>query len=81
MGRTRAYRRSVRNRAIAHKKRIWKSIWKEKQYIPDGKFSKAHMGCGCWLCKPWKHQYEPSRSEIRDTVRARQCIDDYLNNR
>jgi len=32
-----------------------------------GSFRKSHMGCGCWMCKPWKHGIENKYkfSEIR----------------
>ncbi|WP_035773211.1 hypothetical protein [Butyrivibrio sp. VCD2006] len=79
MGRTRAYRRDVRNRAIAHKKRIWKDIWKDEYFIPDGKFAKAHMGCGCYLCKPWKHCKELSDAQLRELDHVKQAMDDYYN--
>jgi len=43
--------------------------WKLIGWVVDeiGRFNKCHFGCGCIMCKPWKHKidkkYKPS--EIR----------------
>ncbi len=72
MGRTRAYRRDVRNRAIARKKRIWRTAFGCDWYFPDGKYSKARLGCNCWLCKPQKHCKILTAFEMRDADHVRQ---------
>lgn len=52
MYRTRSYRRDMRNRKIARKKRIDKAVhcsigpW----YDCDGKYSKGKIHCSCKMC-------------------------------
>jgi hypothetical protein len=46
--------------------------WEHKDWEPDthhkGRMRKSHFGCGCEMCKPWKHKldnkYKPS--EVRE---------------
>ena len=78
MKRTRAYRRDVRNKAIARKKRIWKDVFGNDYYLPDGKYSKARIGCNCWICKPQKHCRILTEFEKRDADHVRQCLEDYI---
>ena len=47
--RTRAYRREVRNKHIARKKRIAKRIW-GTWYKHDGMYSKGKIHCSCVMC-------------------------------
>ena len=39
----------------------WKGIWDINEL---GRLNKCHFGCGCPMCKPWKHKldkkYKPS---------------------
>ncbi|MBE5845041.1 MAG: hypothetical protein E7302_12870 [Butyrivibrio sp.] len=79
MGRTRAYRRYVRNKAIIRKKRIWRDAFGCDWYLPDGKYAKARLGCNCWMCKPQKHYYIPTMFELRDADHVRQSLEDYYN--
>ena len=51
MTRTRAYRREVRNKAIARKKRIAKQYWPHVDWYPcDGMYSKGKIHCSCKSC-------------------------------
>ena len=52
MERTRAYRRSQRNRVIARKKRIAEDITRGRVgwYNIEGKYSKGKIHCSCWMC-------------------------------
>lgn len=52
MERTRAYRRSQRNRVIARKKRIAEDITLGRVgwYNIDGKYSKGKIHCSCPMC-------------------------------
>ena len=52
--RGRAYRRYRRHLAIVHKKGLSRRLIGEDWFQVDGKYSKGHIGCGCWLCKPGK---------------------------
>ena len=78
MERNRAYRRRVRKRKITRRKRIWKEFWGSDWDIPYGKFAKYNLGCGCWLCKPWKHYNCPDKSELIEADHVKQCLDDYF---
>lgn len=49
MSRTRAYRRNVRNKAIARKKRIV-SHYGFDWYPHDGQYSKGKIHCSCKMC-------------------------------
>ena len=53
MERTRAYRRSQRNRAIARKKGAIKRIsgGRFEWYSIDGKYSKGKIHCSCQMCR------------------------------
>ena len=53
MERTRAYRRSQRNRAIARKKAAVKSFTggRFKFYCIDGKYAKGKIHCSCPMCR------------------------------
>ncbi len=79
MRRTRAYRRDERNRAIARKKRICMEAFGSPWFKFDGAYSKGHIGCNCWMCKPQKHCYIPTVFELRDADHVSQCLDDYFS--
>ena len=60
----------------AHEKRVQK---KRKDYYnhtnprKDGMLKHGHLGCGCILCKPWKHgkesKYTPNeRRKLQDEI-------------
>lgn len=51
MERTRAYRRDVRNKAIARKKGIVKRVYCSGDWYPhDGQYSKGKIHCSCKMC-------------------------------
>ena len=78
MERTRAYRRYQRRRTIRRKKgvsgRIYGMDWFQGV---DGKYSKGHIGCGCWLCKPDKRFRRPSWSDARKSAEYFRDMADY----
>ena len=53
MERTRAYRRSLRNRAITRKKATVKNftVGALEWYSADGKYSKGKIHCSCCMCR------------------------------
>lgn len=82
MGRTRSYRRDVRNKAIARKKNIAKHIYGWDYYNHDGMYSKGKIHCSCYLCAFGK--YDPNQkteSDMRKIESMDSQLDDYLNNR
>lgn len=54
--RTRAYRRDMRNRKIARKKRIVREVWNDLEwwYKFDGQYSKGKIHCSCPMCQYWR---------------------------
>lgn len=50
MSRTRAYRRYVRNKHIARKKRIVRQYHSFDWYSFDGMYSKGKIHCSCAMC-------------------------------
>jgi len=49
----RRYKSKVKQKKRASNWRAWD--WKVEEI---GKFNKCHYGCGCPLCKPWKHKWD-----------------------
>ena len=69
--RGRAYRRYQRVRSIHRKKRLSGHIYGMDWFQgTDGKYSKGHMGCGCWLCKLGKRFHQPSWRDYRKAVKG-----------
>lgn len=58
-----AYRREVRNRKIARRKRICIERDGYGWYEFDGQYSKGKIHCGCKMCKPYKGYYASSYDE------------------
>lgn len=75
--RGRANRRYQRNRAIHIKKGVSQRIYGMNWFPVDGKFSKGHIGCGCWMCKPGKRFHEPSWEDARKSEWCRKAIEEY----
>ena len=48
------------NKRIQEKRAKKWSHWDLKGADVQGKLRKTHFGCGCSMCKPWKHGKEPS---------------------
>ena len=76
MERTRAYRREVRNKAIARKKRVSKAVYHVNWFKKDGQYSKGHIGCGCPLCKYNRHYGIPLFYEVKDREYVKQCLEE-----
>jgi len=64
-----AYRRNVRNKKIAYRKRICEKHYGWAYYEYDGQYSKGKIHCGCRLCKPDKG-YQPSWRDEKKKVIA-----------
>lgn len=68
--RTRAYRREVRNKAIARKKRIVKYVYcmNDSGWYPhDGQYSKGKIHCSCPLCAFGKYD----KNQVTDSDRRK----------
>ena len=76
MKRTRAYRRYVRAKAIARKKRIVNAVYGGYWFKYDGQYSKGHIGCGCALCKYNKHYGIPLPYEAKDRAYVKEYLAD-----
>ena len=78
MFRTRSYRRDVRNKTIARKKRICRAIYGGSPhrlyetpepgywYKVDGKYAKGKIYCGCKMCKYSRHYGLPTIRDMRE---------------
>lgn len=77
--RNRAYRLYQRKRAITRKKGVSRRLYGMDWFSTDGKYSKGHIGCGCWLCKPDKRFRRPSWEDAKKSARCIQDIADYWN--
>ena len=77
MGRTRSYRRDVRNKTIARKKRICRAIYGGSPhrlyespepgywYTVDGRYAKGKIHCSCKMCTYSKTYKLPTVKEMR----------------
>ena len=81
MKKGRAYRRYRRYLAIVHKKGVSRRIYEMDWFRTDGKYSKGHIGCGCWMCKPGKRFHRPSWEDERKTAECMRDISDYKDGR
>ena len=79
MNRTRAFRRDVRNRKIAHRKRICKRAYGWDWYKHDGQYSKGKIHCSCKMCTYSKTFDLPHLYELRDREYVKEAIKDYNN--
>lgn len=59
MKRTRAWRRFQTEKVRRKRIKKWSITgWHITQEKHKGMMRKTHFGCGCSLCKPWKHKLE-----------------------
>ena len=67
MYRTKEYRMDQRQKAITRKKKIFVEVWGDKlDWLPNlGMLDKAHIGCGCGICKPTKRFGYPSGKDLK----------------
>lgn len=79
MGRTRAYRRYVRNKQILRKKNIAVHNYGFDYYEHDGQYSKGKIHCGCGICKFGKKFGLPTTRDEREKSREELLINDYYN--
>ena len=91
MARTRSYRREVRNKTIARKKRICRAIyWGSAHrlyespepgywYKVDGRYAKGKIHCSCKMCKYSRHFGIPTLRDIREESIFREAVKDYEN--
>ena len=78
MGRSKAYLREQREKAIRKKKRISHILYGTDLYEgKDGKYDKCHIGCGCGLCKPTKRFRKPSFSDQKKSDIFLRDIDEF----
>jgi len=88
MARTRSYRREVRNKTIARKKRICRAIyWGSAPklyespepgywYKVDGRYAKGKIYCGCKMCKYSRHYGLPMLYELKDREIVKQALEE-----
>lgn len=66
--RDRAWRNCQRERKITKRKRYVSAEGVKEAHL--GVLDKNHFGCGCFMCKPWKHQaYGEPRFKHSEMVR------------
>lgn len=55
----RSIRRFHSKRVQANRATYWKALgWVIEDVRNYGALKKSHFGCGCLMCKPWKHGCE-----------------------
>lgn len=86
MQRTRAYRREVRNKTIARKKRICRAIYcislggvdnPGSWYKHDGQYSKGKIHCSCKLCTYSKWYGLPTLTDMKELECLKDALKDY----
>ena len=91
MFRTRSYRREVRNKTIARKKRIcraiyWGSAHKLNEspepgywYKVDGRYAKGKIHCSCKMCTYSKYYGLPTVKDLKEREIFREALEDFLS--
>ena len=86
MSRTRSFRRDVRNRKIARKKRICRAIYGASiggvenpgaWYKHDGQYSKGKIHCSCKMCTYSKYYGLPTFHDMKEHERFKEAISNY----
>lgn len=81
MNRTRSYRREVRNKEIARKKRICLEIMGHDWYKHDGQYSKGKIHCSCKMCKYSRHFGLPTIRDEREKSIEDEALKDYYDSK
>lgn len=74
--RDRTWRREWASRKASYRMTFWENRWRylgmseEERQVFLGKSRKNHSGCGCILCKPWKHGYYIAKPSDRRRLAA-----------
>lgn len=85
MTRTRSYRREVRNKTIARKKRICRAIYGASiggfenpgaWYKHDGQYSKGKIHCSCKMCTYSKYYGIPKFKDMIDKEAVKSALKD-----
>lgn len=72
--RDKAWRRKQRNRKIVKRSKYRTAECIKEEYL--GYLDKNHYGCGCSMCKPWKHKaYGEPRFKHSEMVQLEEKID------
>lgn len=77
MYRTRSYRREVRNKEIARKKRICLEIMGYDWYKHDGQYSKGKIHCSCKMCTYSKYYGLPTLKDKREREILKEALSNY----
>lgn len=77
MARTRSYRREVRNKEIARKKRICLEIMGYDWYKHDGQYSKGKIHCSCKMCTYSKYYGLPTLKDKREREILKEALSNY----
>lgn len=78
MYRTRSYRRDMRNRKIARKKRLDHEVHPNLSpwYSCDGKYSKGKIHCSCYMCTWEKRNHIKNKTMLIDDERMTAQLND-----
>ena len=79
MNRTRSYRRAIRNRKIARKKKICKQLyWIGANWFEhDGQYSKGKIHCSCPMCT-WNKTFDlPRLKDLKEKDFVKQALFDW----
>lgn len=88
MSRTRSFRRDVRNKTIARKKRICRAIYGASiggfenpgaWYKYDGQYSKGKIHCSCKICTYSKYYGLPTVKDLKEHEVFREALEDLLS--
>ena len=86
MSRTRRFRRDVRNRKIARKKRLCRELYGAsiggvespgKWYNHDGQYSKGKIHCSCKLCTYSKTYDIPTLKDKKEREVVKEALSNY----
>lgn len=86
MIRTRSYRREVRNKTIARKKRICRAIYGASiggvetpgaWYKHDGQYSKGKIHCSCKMCTYSKYYGLPRFKDEKEREILKEALSNY----
>lgn len=86
MSRTRSFRRDVRNRKIARKKRLCRELYGAsiggvespgKWYNHDGQYSKGKIHCSCKMCTYSKTYGLPTLKDKKEREVVKEALSNY----
>lgn len=74
--RNKSFRRDMRNRKIAHRKKICKHVYGMDWYKHDGMYAKGKIHCSCKMCT-WSKSFDlPSLKDEIEKERVKDMLED-----